>query len=85
VIPPIITIRISPEAPTLQVGEAVQLKVTAFNVSTSEGFLWRTSDDKVARVSASGLVAAIGAGRATISVKPVADTMAGGWTEVIVK
>lgn len=82
--PALISIRVSPETPTLRVGENVQLSVAA-NVSTSEGFLWRSSDEKVASVSGSGLVTAIGSGQAMITVKLVADTMAVGSTGVIVK
>jgi uncharacterized protein YjdB len=69
----------------LHVGESVQLSATATNVSTSEGFLWRSSNEIVAHVSASGVVTGIAPGQVMIIAKVTSDTAAMGAIDATVK
>jgi len=82
--PALIRIQITPALPVLPVGAEVQLAVSS-NVPSWDGFLWRSSDDKIARVSASGLLTGVARGEAFILAKPAADTTVEGIARVVVQ
>jgi uncharacterized protein YjdB len=81
--PSLISIQITPLAPTLLVGTSLQLSATATNVFSAD-FLWRSSNEKIAAVSASGLVTGIAPGQVSIIARIASDTAAMGATEVVV-
>ena len=69
--PSVASVRISPPASTVPVGETVQLSATpkdsAGNTLTGRTVTWQSDAPGVAQVSASGLVTTIAAGTATIT------------------
>ncbi len=64
------SVKVSPEAPSLQPGATVQLSATASDAAgkavTGKSVAWSSSSTSVATVSATGLVTAVAAGTATI-------------------
>src|SRR5437773_273609 len=68
---PVATVTVSPSAPTVTVGQTVQLSVTTKDASgntlTGRTATWVTSNGAVATVSTNGLVTAVTAGTATIT------------------
>jgi hypothetical protein len=65
------TVAVDPRLDTLQLGEAVRLGAVAVgkdgSVLPGRGIVWRTSDDGVATVDASGRVVGVAAGTVTIT------------------
>ncbi len=66
------SVRVSPAADTLAVGETVRLSATAADANGhavgTAGFTWSSSDTLVAEVDDSGLVRGVGEGTATVTV-----------------
>jgi hypothetical protein len=63
------SLRVEPSTITLPVGETQQVTVTKIPVDAPDPtYKWETSDDKVATVSATGLVTITGIGTATVTV-----------------
>ena len=66
---PLTKVSLSPESSSLVVGESVTLSVTREPADAEEvNLVWSSSDEAVATVSDTGVVTAVGAGDATISV-----------------
>ena len=66
---PLTKVSLSPESSSLVVGESVTLSVTREPAGAEEvNLAWSSSDEAVATVSDTGVVTAVGAGDATISV-----------------
>ena len=66
---PLTKVSLSPESSSLVVGESVTLSVTREPADAEEiNLAWSSSDEAVATVSQDGVVTAVGAGDATISV-----------------
>lgn len=64
-------VSVSPSSATLSIGDNTTLSATAYDQNDdpmSASFTWSTSDSSVATVSPSGVVTAVGAGSATITV-----------------
>ncbi len=65
--PEVAEIRLDKTEATIKVGETLQLTATVFPAAEA-GLTWSSSDESVATVSATGLVAAVSLGTATITV-----------------
>jgi uncharacterized protein YjdB len=69
---PVASVSVSPTAPSLQVGATVQLSATtrdaSNNVLTGRVITWSSANAGIASVSSSGLVSAISAGTAQVTV-----------------
>jgi serine protease len=63
--PPRVTVTVSPEAVTLDMGATEQLAATSTS-SNDTSFSWTSTDESVATVSSTGLVLGVGTGTATI-------------------
>ena len=83
--PRVLSVAVTPNAPSLQVGQQVQLsaQVTVQN-GASQGVTWSSSSNSVASVSAGGLVSAVAAGTATITATSTADGTKSGSATVVV-
>lgn len=84
-VPGILTIKISPVAPTIKVGASVQMKIDLITVSTSEGVIWRTGNPNIATITSDGLITGVGAGKTSVSLRAVSDTMAVATTPITVE
>ena len=75
---PVATVTVSPDTLTLSIGATQQLTATTRdadgNVLTGRSISWSTSDAAIATVSASGVVAAVAAGAATITATSEGQT-----------
>lgn len=78
-------IKVVPMTTTVGLGQTVLFTVEVTNLSTVGGFLWRTTDEAVVRVSAAGEATGASKGRAFILVKLAADTSMTARAEVIVQ
>lgn len=58
-----------PKEMNLNIGTSAQLTPVYTPATSNESFTWKTNDSKIATVSATGVVTAIGKGNATITVK----------------
>ncbi len=86
--PPVLpdpVVRVSPSATTIAVGGTNQLSAEAINLPGNQGFVWRTLDQRVALVNASGLVTATGRGSTQVTVRPTIDTAVVGYANVTVQ
>lgn len=73
-------IEMTPSAATMEVGETLQLKATAYPTNaTNRNLNWTTEDYSVASVSSSGLVTARGAGRVWIWARAKDGSGAGNY------
>lgn len=78
------SVTITPAAPSVMVGKTVQLSA-GITMSKSAGtFTWKSADDKVASVSASGLVTGVAPGKVKITATDK-DTNLSATVEVTVK
>lgn len=69
IIPEVAEIRLDKTEATIKVGDELQLTATVLpEEAAAAGFTWRSSDNSIATVSATGLVKAVSLGTATISV-----------------
>jgi uncharacterized protein YjdB len=82
--PSLITVTITPPTPVVQVGQSVQLTATATGVST-QGFLWSSSDERIATVNQAGLIIGVAKGTAKITVSLSSDPAAMGAANVTVQ
>lgn len=83
-VPFIQSITITPAAPSVLVGKTVQLSA-GITMSKSAGkFTWKSADDKIASVSASGLVTGVAPGKVKITATDK-DTNLSATVEVTVK
>ncbi|HEY0994714.1 MAG TPA: Ig-like domain-containing protein [Gemmatimonadaceae bacterium] len=83
--PRVLSVSVSPNAPSLQVGQQVQLtaQVSVQN-GASQGVSWSTSSAAIASVSSGGLVTANAVGTATITATSSADGTKSGTATVVV-
>ncbi len=65
------TVTLNKNATSLEVGDTEQLVATVNNDATFKDLAWTTSNNKVVTVSESGLLTAVGAGSATVTVTTV--------------
>jgi hypothetical protein len=80
-----IMIKITPESPKIRVGSSLQLHANSFGYRPRDGFLWRSLDKAIARVSELGIVTGVGVGSARITAAPKGDTAALGFVVVVVE
>ena len=73
VVPTGITLKTSSLSQELEVGKALTIITTVLPAGASQGVSYKSSDDTIAAVSASGLVTGLKEGKATISVKSKAN------------
>lgn len=83
--PRVLSVSVTPNAPSLQVGQQVQL-VAAVSVQNgaSQSVTWSTSSSAIASVTAGGLVTANAVGTATITATSTADGSRSGTATVVV-
>jgi plastocyanin len=83
--PRVLSVAVTPNAPSLQVGQQVQLSAqVSVQNGASQGVTWSSSSSTVASVSAGGLVSANAAGTATITATSTADGTKTGSATVVV-
>jgi len=70
-VPPVLSVSVTPTAPTVDVGQSVQLTATTRGAGgetlTGRPVTWRSSNEQVAFVSSTGVVVGLRAGTATIT------------------
>lgn len=79
--------RVEPASVTLAVGDTRQLKasVQLTDGSLSPNVVWESSNQNIAMVSGTGLVTAVGKGRATITAKAAGDSTRSATCDVTVE
>lgn len=83
--PPIIRIEITPKSPVVGIGSSVQLSVVMYGYKPEGGFVWRSNDESIARVSNSGVVTGVRAGDVDILALPASDTTLIGVVHVAIR
>jgi Bacterial Ig-like domain (group 2). len=80
-----LVIKITPEAPKVRVGSSLQLHADSFGYRPGDGFLWRSLNKAIARVSERGVVTGVAVGQTRITAAPKGDTAALAVVVVVVE
>jgi hypothetical protein len=83
--PSIARIIVTPKNPELAVGASVQLSAEGKGFDDKAGFLWRTTDQTILRVSSAGVVTGVAPGNARILTKAAFDTTLEVDTKIVVQ
>ncbi|MCC7133695.1 MAG: Ig-like domain-containing protein [Gemmatimonadales bacterium] len=67
------SLRITPNASTVEIGDSIQLSLEAKNIDVSKGFIWSVLDSSIVSVDATGVVVAHRKGSTTVLVRPTTD------------
>ncbi|HAL18606.1 MAG TPA: hypothetical protein DCO86_03170, partial [Spirochaetaceae bacterium] len=88
VVPSVKSVLLDKYSVRLSVGGTISLKASVSalpHISMYEGFIWKSSDESIAEVSADGKVAAMSLGKATITAESVTDPSQSASCEIIIE